>query len=181
MLCIATKLNYNQLDNLIPDPYPVDPKELGLGGMAGGDLELEPVNDWDSTDCGIKFLFLTSHGFSGADIIKYGGFKAWERSVDRQWSAPTPCTQIFFRSLYMWKKMATDVSFTIRQVAPADQTIETVETLPRTEEDEPHTLPRTEEVEPHGEEGINRRAPRRATKKRKKKEEPKEKSRKPPG
>jgi len=77
--------------------------------------------------------------------------------------------------------MATDVSFTIRQVAPADQTIETVETLPRTEEDEPHTLPRTEEVEPHGEEGINRRAPRRATKKRKKKEEPKEKSRKPPG
>ena len=69
--------NYNQLDNLIPDAYPVDPKELGLGGMAGGDLELELVNDWDSTDCGIKFLFLTSHGFSGADIIKYD---AWERS-----------------------------------------------------------------------------------------------------
>jgi len=37
--------NYNKLDNLIPDPYPVDPKELGLGGMAGGDLELELVND----------------------------------------------------------------------------------------------------------------------------------------
>jgi len=75
--------------------------------------------------------------------------------------------------------MATDVSssFTIRQVArqvePArtDETIETVETLPATEE----------AAEPRGEEGINRHAPRRATKKRKKKEEPKEKSRKPPG
>ena len=69
--------------------------------------------------------------------------------------------------------MATDVSFTIRQVEPAraDGTIETSETLPT-----------TEAAEPRGEEGVSRRAPRRATSKRKKKkEETKEKSRKPPG
>ena len=45
-LC-PTLIKYVQINLLvfIPDPYPVDPKELGLGGMAGGDLELELVND----------------------------------------------------------------------------------------------------------------------------------------
>jgi len=69
--------------------------------------------------------------------------------------------------------MATDATFTIRQVAPA-----------RTEEpiESGDNLPTRETAEPHEEEGVSKRNPRRATTRRKKKEkETKEKTRKPPG